>query len=135
MYWILFLLSTVMPLNRLILLLDPQLWPEASCLWIRSVHCSVWNFSWNWLFSFSGTQHGVRSPCQGFQNGVNLWGDNTGRMTKNCMNITKSTCLRQISGRYKPLFWLVGGIPSVPFLLRETLHVVLCMTEPDFFKK
>ena len=30
---------------------------------IRSVCPSVRNLSWNWLFSFSGTQHDVRGPC------------------------------------------------------------------------
>ena len=30
---------------------------------LRSVRPSVQTFSWNWLFSFFGTQHGARDPC------------------------------------------------------------------------
>ena len=37
-------------------------------------------------------------PRQGFPNGVDWWGDNLGKMAKNCMKITKSAFLGQNSG-------------------------------------
>ena len=62
---------------------------------------------------------------QGFPNGVGLWGNNLGKMAKNCMKIIKSTFGRTVWDMGgKPIFRVVGGggIPPVP-PLGETLII------------
>ena len=38
------------------------------------------------------------SSCRDFPNGIDWWGDNLGKIAKNCMKITKSAFLGQNSG-------------------------------------
>ena len=54
---------------------------------------------------------------QGFSSGVDWWGDNLGKMTKNCMKIIKLAFLGQNSGGACGeglIFQVVGGILPVP---------------------
>ena len=60
----------------------------------------------------------IRSQPQGFPNGINLWGDKLGKISKSCKKIAKSTFLGQNSEgdmEDKPIFWVVGdSLPVLP---------------------
>ena len=58
----------------------------------------------------------MESQPQGFPNGIDLWADNLGKISKTWKKIAKSTFWGQNSEAdmgNKPIFWVAGGSLSV----------------------